>query len=178
MKYIFLCVTLLLSACSAVKNPPKTVTHVDLSRYTGTWYEIASFPNSFQKGCRCTQATYQLTEKGLSVVNKCRRGKEDRYDVATGRAWLADASDASNSKLKVQFFWPFRGNYWILALDPNYKIVLVGNPRRNYLWILARTRTISAEDYLKYKNIAKEKGYDVSKLRLTNQKNCERPKQG
>jgi apolipoprotein D and lipocalin family protein len=88
--------------------PLDVVPQVDLSRYAGTWYEIASFPQRFQRGCEDTKAIYSLRADGtIEVLNSCfRKGKTD---IAKGKAWVADK--ATNAKLKVSFFWPFRGDY-------------------------------------------------------------------
>lgn len=146
---------------------PSTVKQVDLKRYAGKWYEIASFPNFFQRGCQCTTATYTLEGDKIYVLNQCRRGSKDKLSKANGKAWQPDPSQPG--KLKVQFFWPFSGDYWILHLDPDYQHVLVGAPKRNYLWILSRTKTMPAATYNKLVDIAKAKGFDTSKLVKTKQ---------
>lgn len=139
--WIFL--LLIFTGCTSQKhsNLPelKPVKSVDLARYAGTWYEIASFPQSFQKGCVHTRATYSLREDGkIKVLNECRDKTPDgKLRSAEGKAWVVDP--ASNAKLKVQFFWPFSGDYWIIDLGPNYEYAVIGHPRRNYLWILSRT---------------------------------------
>lgn len=166
--------TLLLSftllGCSDPQDPPTTAKNVNLQKYMGKWYEIASFPNRFQKGCRCTTAEYHLTKPNrVSILNRCIKNQNKDFTQAKGKAWAPDINDPS--KLKVQFFWPFRGNYWILYLDKNYQYVLIGAPKRQYLWILARTKTLQKTTYNKLVNIAKEKGFDVRKLKMT-QQNC------
>jgi len=159
----------LLTSCNSTKNPPATVKQVDLHKYMGKWYEIASFPNRFQKGCRCTTAQYTLQGDKVLVLNRCIKNNNKNFTQAKGRAWAPDSND--KSKLKVRFFWPFSGDYWILYLEPHYQNVLVGSPSRKYLWILSRQKTMDNETYEKIVAIAKEKGYDVSKLRKTVQ-NC------
>ena len=136
----------------------------------GTWYEIASFPNFFQRGCQCTTANYRLTNNKVNIVNRCYKEKQDKLSEAKGTAWPVHGS--KNSKLKVQFFWPFKGDYWILYLSPKYQQVIVGSPDRKYLWILARSRYINKNIYRTLTQIAKDKGFDVRKLVKTKQ-NCE-----
>lgn len=176
-RFIKMCFFFVMTAvvgCTPIKNPPKTASSVDIKRYMGVWYEIASFPNRFQKGCRCTQATYTLQADGdIAIVNQCRRGQPSKLSVAKGKAWLSDPMDKSRSRLKVQFFWPFRGDYWILAIDPKYQVALVGSPQRNYLWVLARTRQLAPKVLQSYFRIAQERGYDLSKITQTRQKGCE-----
>lgn len=162
-------ITGLLMGCSSPRNPPATVQHVDLKKYMGKWYEIASFPNHFQKGCRCTTAQYTLQKNNVLVLNRCIKNNNKNFSTAKGKAWVPNEND--NSKLKVRFFWPFSGNYWILYLESHYENVLVGSPNRKYLWILSRKKTMGDTTYQKIVGIAKEKGYDVNKLRKTIQ-NC------
>jgi len=168
----FLCL-LAGAAQAAPREAPKeqaqlrTVAHVDLERYAGTWYEIASYPQRFQKGCTATTAVYTLRKDGMiQVVNRCHRDSLDgRETIARGRARVVDR--ASNAKLKVTFFWPFWGDYWIIDLDPEYRYAVVGHPSRNYLWILSRARTM---DPLVYSGILEHltaQGYDIARLRVT-----------
>ena len=147
--------------------PLRTVAHVDLARYTGTWYEIASFPQRFQKGCTATSAVYTLRKDGtIQVVNRCHRDSLDgRETIARGRAKVVDHE--SNAKLKVSFFWPFWGDYWIIDLDPEYRYAVVGHPSRKYLWILSRTRTMDALVYSGILERLTAQGYDVGRLRVT-----------
>lgn len=145
------------------RTPPKAVATVDLARYMGTWYEIAAFPNRFQKGCTCSHAHYEMKKDYVRVKNRCWRKK--KWDEVKGKAYEVKGSDGA--KLKVQFFWPFKGDYWILYLDKEYKHVLVGSPDYKYLWILSRTKHMPAETLAKIKKIAKTKGYDVNKLKVT-----------
>jgi apolipoprotein D and lipocalin family protein len=145
------------------REPPKAVAKVDLTRYMGTWYEIASFPNRFQKGCTCSHAHYEKRKDYVRVINRCWRKK--RWDTVKGKAYEVKGSEGA--KLKVQFFWPFKGDYWVLWLDKDYQQVLVGSPDYKYLWILARNKHLDKKQLAKIKSIAKEKGYDVNKLVLT-----------
>lgn len=148
------------------KERPTTVERVNLNFYAGTWYEIALFPNRFEKGCSCTSAEYSLTEKGyVTVINRCMRG--GKQTSITGKAFVV--KNSGNAKLKVQFFWPFRGDYWILGLANDYSWALVGSPNRKYLWILARERVLDEKIYDSIVQLAREKGFDTSKLVRTMQ---------
>ncbi len=144
--------------------PLATVPHVNLDRYLGRWYEIARLPAFFERGCTCTTAEYARAPDGtITVVNQCDQdrpgGKRKR---ATGRATVADP--ATNSKLKVSFFWPFSGDYWILALDENYQYALVGEPGRQYLWILSRTPRLAPGIVKTLVSQARTAGFPVEKL--------------
>ena len=142
----------------------ETVKEVDLNRYVGLWYEIASFPTRFQKGCSCTTAEYQLTDKDyIKVINKCNR--DGKVSHIEGKAFVVKGS--GNAKLKVQFFWPFKGDYWIVELDPDYKWAAVGNKSREYLWILSRTKFLDDTVFKEICHKLQLKGFDTSKLRKT-----------
>ncbi|MER3464872.1 MAG: hypothetical protein C4329_11120 [Chitinophagaceae bacterium] len=147
----------------------QTVPHVDLQRYAGKWYEIASFPQRFQKGCTCTTAEYTLSDKGYVIVenrcNKVQKGGKQSY--AKAKAFVTPNS--GNAKLKVQFFWPFKGKYWIIDLADNYSYAVVGHPNRNYLWILSRTPTMEETLYQKIVKRTAAKGFDITKLQRTKQ---------
>jgi apolipoprotein D and lipocalin family protein len=164
-------VALLLVSCASggpSPVPPAVVPHVDLGRYTGTWYEIASFPQRFQKGCADTKAVYTLrADRTIKVLNSCfRNGK---VDTAKGKAWVVDST--SNAKLKVSFFWPFRGNYWIIDLGKDYEYAVVSSPSMQYLWILSREPNMEKGLYESIVGRLKERGFDIAKLQRTMQGN-------
>ncbi|HYF06611.1 MAG TPA: lipocalin family protein [Acetobacteraceae bacterium] len=167
----------LVASCAGVtmgdRPPPATVGQVDLSRYAGTWYEIARLPTSFQDGpnrrCEDVTATYIPRPDGtLSVVNRCRdaaNGGQER--VAEG---IARPASPGSDRLRVSFFWPFFGDYWVIGLDPEYRWAVVGGPDRDYLWILSRTPDMPAGAYAAAREIARREGYDVSRLAITRQR--------
>lgn len=157
--------TLLLVGCAS-PPPPRTVHSVDLKRYLGEWHEIARYPNWFQRNCaNHVTATYAPNADGsISVVNSCVSLK-GKTETAKGRATVVPGS--GNAKLKVSFAPPFKGDYWILAVDKNYQWALVGHPSRNYLWILARDSKISPALYSKIVQLAVDQGYDASRIQLT-----------
>lgn len=160
-----LLLTLSCASGSGTGHPPlEVVPQVDIKRYTGIWYEIASFPQSFQKGCTNTKATYTLQQDGtVEVLNSCfRNGK---VDTARGKAWVVDAT--TNAKLKVSFFWPFRGDYWIIGLGDNYEYAVVAAPNRKYLWILSREQHMDGPVYEKITAGLKERGFDIGLLQRT-----------
>jgi apolipoprotein D and lipocalin family protein len=145
----------------------QTVPYVDLSKYAGKWYEVASYPMSFQKGCHCTTAEYTLSEKGYVIVeNRCNRDSVNGPEsYIKGRAFVD--KNSGNSKLKVQFFWPFRAKYWIIDLADDYSYAVVSHPNRQTLWILSRSPKM--ENFI-YENILaglREKKFDVSRLKKT-----------
>jgi apolipoprotein D and lipocalin family protein len=155
---------LLLTACATQLPPPTTVASVDLARYAGAWHEIESFPNWFQSGCAGTKANYTPQADGtIKVVNTCeRRGQASSIE---GTARVVPGSN--NSKLKVRFFGPFEGDYWILDLDPDYRWAAVGAPNRRYLWILSRNPQIDPALLGRIRARLAAQGFDVSRLRPT-----------
>ena len=162
---IVLC--MLTSATTPVKL--QTVPYVDLQKYAGKWYEIASFPQRFQKGCNCTTAEYTLSKKGYVIVeNRCNKDSiNGKQSYIKGKAFVVENS--GNAKLKVQFFWPFRGKYWIIDLADDYSYAVVGHPNKKYLWILSRTTKMEDTTYQQIISRIKEKGFDISKIRKTQQ---------
>ncbi|MBN1302210.1 MAG: lipocalin family protein [Melioribacteraceae bacterium] len=158
-------------ACSSANYPPlDVVKSVNISRYLGKWYEIARLPNSFQEDCYCATAEYKLIDSlTLSVRNECREDSiSGETDYAEGEAFVVEGSN--NAKLKVQFFWPFKGDYWIIELDEtNYSYAVVGTPSRKYLWILAREPKMQKEMYDALIDRIAKKGFDVDNLIISDQ---------
>jgi apolipoprotein D and lipocalin family protein len=157
------------AGCRSPAPPLRVVDHLDLDRYLGRWYEIASFPQRFQRGCVATTASYSRREDGrIRVENQCRDGSlEGKVRRIEGIAWVADEGEGTNAKLEVQFFWPFRGDYWVIELDPEYRYAVVGHPSRKYLWILSRTPSLDEGAYRELLQRAAEQGYDVGRLERT-----------
>jgi len=173
LRKIACCSAILLSAIllrGGEKMPElKTVEHVDVDRYMGTWYEIAKYPASFEKGLVGITANYTLLLNGkVRVINQGHKKSLDgKLSRAKGKAWLVDKK--SNAKLKVRFFWPFSGNYWIIELGENYQYAVVGEPKRKYLWILSRTPKMEEAVYDGLLEKIKAHGYDPAKLEKTSQ---------
>ncbi|NVO31136.1 lipocalin family protein [Hymenobacter lapidiphilus] len=152
-----------------------TVAHVDLKQYAGLWYEIARLPVRFEKGCQHVTAEYTVRPDGkVGVRNTCHQGSiGGPATTATASAW---ATDETNAKLKVQFFWPFTGDYWILALDETgYQYALVGSPDRETLWILSRMPhlPLAVREQLLAKG--RELGFPVENMLFTPQPIASKP---
>ena len=145
----------------------EVVPHVELEKYLGKWYEIAHLPAKFQEDCDETTATYTLLKDGsISVLNQSI--KDGKMKQAKGKAKVVDKD--SNARLKVTFFWPFYGDYWIIKLGNNYDYSVVGTPNRKYLWILSRTPQMDDKLYSQLIEYTKSNGFEVNKLIKTLQK--------
>lgn len=152
---------------SHAEAPVSSVAQVDLARYVGKWFEIASFPMFFQRKCiGNTTAEYaRNTDGSVAVTNRCDTA--DGSTQAQGKATVVEGT--GNAQLKVSFFWPFRADYWVIGLDPEYRWVVVGNPNRKYLWVLSRTPTLQPELMDAALLSAKTQGFDLSQLKYTRQ---------
>jgi apolipoprotein D and lipocalin family protein len=168
-KSVLLSIALFMITSATMPETLQTVPSVDLQKYAGKWYEIASFPQRFQKGCNCTTAEYTLSKKGYVIVeNRCNKDSiNGKQSYIKGKAFVVENS--GNAKLKVQFFWPFRGKYWIIDLADDYNYAVVGHPNRQYLWILSRTPKMDDSTYQQIISRIKEKGFDISKIKKTQQ---------
>ena len=167
MRYLFLAaLALIFAACSSPKPELATVERVQINKYLGKWYEIARYEHSFEVGCSDVSATYSLKENGeIQVLNSCTK----EGGILTQAKGNAYATDATNSKLKVSFFWPFYGDYWVLALDENYTYAVIGEPSRKYFWILSRTKILDERVKQNILSQMPQFGYEEKKLIWTKQ---------
>ncbi|MEO7506467.1 MAG: lipocalin family protein [Pyrinomonadaceae bacterium] len=151
------------NAMDPTEKDLEVVDSVDLSRYVGLWYEIARLPNRFEKKCAdSVTAEYVMRTDGkIDVINRCRKANGE-FTTAKGKAKITDKK--TNAKLKVTFFWPFYGNYWILDLGSNYEYAVVGDPSRKYLWILSRTPQLNETLYQQLLTKMAERGFDTTKV--------------
>jgi apolipoprotein D and lipocalin family protein len=163
--FIFFGVALMFGA----KAPLEVVPRVDWNRYQGKWFEIARFPNRFEKECVSdVTADYSLKPGTVvEVLNTCRKANGD-LKKSVGVSKSLD-KDPTTPRLRLSFLWPFYGDYWILELDSDNSWALVGEPDREYLWILSRKPTLDESIYRKLVASAKAKGFDASKLVPTKQ---------
>lgn len=141
---------------------------VDLSQYAGRWFEIARFPNSFQRGCTNVTADYALRADGdVDVLNTCQRDGK----VVTADA-IATSNSAGNDRLLVDFVpWlPFTdGDYWILDVTDDYSVAVIGGPSGSVGWILAREPNITPSARAQAEAVLSRNGYDVAQLADTPQ---------
>ena len=135
---------LLLTACTGIPETVKPVSGFDVERYLGTWYEIARLDHSFERGLERVTAEYtRRGDGGIKVINRGFKTSSNEWKQAEGKAYFI--GEPSIGRLKVSFFGPFYGGYNVIALDPDYRFAMVCGPDMSYLWILARTPTLSAD---------------------------------
>jgi apolipoprotein D and lipocalin family protein len=154
---------------SLPKTEFSTVAYVDLARYAGIWYEVARYPQRYERDCVGVTAEYQMRPDGkITVINSCRRGSLDgAMHTMKGLAWVSDR--LTNARLKVQFVWPFRSDYWIFDLGRDYEHAAVGDPEDKALWILSRTPQMSDDTYRHLVDTLAADGHNVSRLVRTPQ---------
>jgi apolipoprotein D and lipocalin family protein len=154
----------LLPGCSTgVPDGIEPVKDFDLSRYLGSWYEIARLDHSFERGLDNVQAFYEMREDGgVRVINKGYAKEKGTWKEAEGRAYFVGGPDVAH--LKVSFFGPFYGSYIVFALDDDYQYSLVSGPDRSYLWLLARQPELAQETVQRLIGLAREAGFSVDEL--------------
>lgn len=156
-----------LAGCKSQGVPLEVVAKLDLNKYLGTWYEIARYPNRFERDCVGVTATYSLREDGkIRVLNAARlRTLDGPVKTAEGRAWMPDAQ--TPAKLRVSFFGPFAADYWVIALGEQYEYAIISEPSRRYLWILCRTPQMADDRYHELLQWLTGQGFDHTKLERT-----------
>lgn len=161
-------------------EPLQTIERLDVGRYLGTWYEIAKYPNRFQRQCVAdTQALYRQRDDGqLDVINRCRQANGEMTE-AVGHARQIGSADSPRLEVRFAPAWlswlpMVWGNYWVIDLDPAYQLVAVSEPKREYLWVLSRTPAVDAAAYQALLGRLQAQGFDLSKLELSAQSGASR----
>ena len=163
-----LCGTMALEGANKIDN--STVKEIDLNRYMGRWYEIDRFDHFFERGLVGCIAEYSFRDDGLiKVVNTgYKRSFDGKFKESVGKARVKDSGIPG--QLEVAFFLNFYGDYYVLELAPDYSYVLVGSSSDDFLWILSRTPKMKKEDLDFLLMRAQQRGYDISKLIMVEQK--------
>jgi apolipoprotein D and lipocalin family protein len=161
--YLALAVTFL-GGCAAKGPEMKTVDHVDLERFMGPWYVIANIPTFLEKGAHNAVENYSLNSDGTIATKFTFRkdGFDGKLKEYNPKGFVRD--DESNALWGMRFIWPIKADYRIVYLDEDYKQTVIGRQERDYVWIMARTPTISDNDYDKLVAFVESLGYDISKL--------------
>ncbi|MBJ7551692.1 lipocalin family protein [Marinomonas ostreistagni] len=153
----------LLAGCTSAPKGIEPVQEFELSKYLGTWYEIARLDHSFERGLSNVTAEYSLREDGgVRVINRGYSAEEGKWEQAEGKAYFVEDSDTGH--LKVSFFGPFYGAYVVFNLDEDYQQSFVSGPDRSYLWFLSRTPTVSEADKQRFIQAARAKGFETDEL--------------
>ncbi|MDM7859007.1 lipocalin family protein [Alteromonas sp. ASW11-36] len=155
---------MVLQGCTSVPEGLDPVTNFDVQKYLGTWYEIARFDHSFERGLNNVTATYALREDGgIAVLNRGYNTAEQEWEQAEGKAYFVN--EPTTGHLKVSFFGPFYASYVVIALDDeDYQYSLVTGPDRDYLWILARQPNVPQQTLDALLDFAQQSGYDTEKF--------------
>jgi len=162
----------ILGGCAMNKQPPLlTENNIDLNRYVGDWYVIASIPLWVEKDAYNAIESYRLDEDGNipTVFTFNKGGFDGEKKTYKSKAFVRDKN--SNAVWGVQFIWPFKAEYRIMYLNSDYSQTIVGRTKRDYVWLMARTPTISEADYQVRLKLIEEEGYDISKIRKVPQQN-------
>lgn len=158
----------MLSACSE----PKAITvnkRVDLQRYAGKWYELASFPTHFDTDCSCTYTEYTLHRDHITVQNTCFVTVRHKTHLRSITGKARPIPGTLNSHWSIEFYWPLKANYWIVYISDDYQYALVSEPSKDYLWILSRKPNIDALTYQHLLSKLRRLGFDLSLLRVNSQ---------
>lgn len=165
MRLLYLLLPVLLSACTsgAPLRPVTTLHSVDLPRFMGDWYVIASIPTFIEKGAHNAVESYRLDADGS--IRTTFRFNADSFDGPVReyhpRGFVLDAS---NARWGMRFIWPFKADYRISYLSTDYRLTVIGRAARDHVWIMARTPHISDAEYRQLVEFVEKEGYDVSKL--------------
>ena len=152
-----------------IEGDVRAVARIELDRYMGEWYEIARYPNSFQDGIVGVHIIYTLRDDGKIDVHNTghRKTLEGPKTDSHATAWVVD--EASHAKWYVQFIWPFRADYWVIACADDYSWAVVGQPSREYLWVISRTPVLQRDVFADILQRIARHGYNPRKLALTPQ---------
>ena len=160
---VWVLLVVLLTGCTSAPKGIEPVQEFELSKYLGTWHEIARLDHSFERGLSNVTAEYSLREDGgVRVINRGYSAEEGKWEQAEGKAYFVEDSDTGH--LKVSFFGPFYGAYVVFNLDEDYQQSFVSGPDRSYLWFLSRTPTVSEADKQRFIQAARAKGFDTDEL--------------
>ncbi|MEP1214905.1 MAG: lipocalin family protein [Marinobacter sp.] len=167
-KTLIVSVLALIGGCTGVPEGIDPVSNLDVERYEGTWYEIARLDHSFEEGLSNVTADYSLQEDGsIRVINRGYSEESGKWEEAEGRAVFV--GDEASGHLKVSFFGPFYASYVVFRLDEDYRFAYITGYDRDYLWFLSKTPTVGDEALTQFRQVAREKGFDLEELILVDQ---------
>ncbi len=155
---------IMLGGCAAKGPEMKTVDHVDIDRFMGPWYVIANIPTFLEKEAHNAVETYTLNDDGTIATNFTFRkgGFDGKLKEYNPKAFIQDKE--SNALWGMRFVWPIKADYRIVYIDDDYSTTIIGRQSRDFVWIMARTPTISDLHYDELVSMVESLGYDTSKL--------------
>ncbi|MGF1769678.1 lipocalin family protein [Enterovibrio makurazakiensis] len=164
IRRIFIALSLLLlTACQSIPEGVTPVTEFDEQRYLGKWYEIARLDHSFERDLSNVTAEYSLREDGgIRVLNRGYKAEDKEWSEAEGRAYFVGNRDTAH--LEVSFFGPFFSSYVVFELGEEYDYAFVSGYNTDYLWLLARTPTVSDQVMADFLALAEEKGFNFNEI--------------
>ena len=171
IKYISLIlVSVVIMGCSQKQEPVKTMPYVDINRFMGDWYVIANIPTFIEKNAYNAIEQYELNDDGtIATTFTYRNGSFDgEQKTYTPKGFIKD--DKSNAIWGMQFIWPIKSDYRIVYVDSDYSKTIIGRNARDYVWVMARTPSISEKDFEEMKSMVEKQGYDISKMKMVPQK--------
>jgi apolipoprotein D and lipocalin family protein len=163
-------VAIFIGACAAKGPEMKTVDHVDIDRFMGPWYVIANIPTFLEKEAYNAVETYKLNDDGtIATTFTFRKGGFDGKPKEYNPKGFV-MNDESNALWGMRFIWPIKADYRIVYLDEDYTQTVIGRQARDFVWIMARTPTISDTDYERLVALVESLGYDRTKLQRVPQR--------
>ena len=169
MKYFLLCSLPIIASCQATQTPLETVERVDLDRFMGDWFVLASIGTFIERGAYNAIETYELNRDGsIATQFRFRRGGFDG-PLRTLHP-IGYVTNENNAVWGMQFLWPFRADYRVLHLDDDYQTTVIGRNARDYVWVMARTPSVSEVKYAQMVELIEDSGYDISKLKRVPQR--------
>ncbi len=159
-----------LGACAGNQPPLATVDQVDLERFMGDWYVIANIPTFLEKGAHNAVESYELEPDGTIATTFVFRkdGFDGEEKVYRPKGFVTNTD--TNAVWGMCFVWPIKADYRIVFLREDYSLTVIGRNKRDFVWIMARTPTISDEDYQQMLELVESMGYDMSKVEKVPQK--------
>ena len=161
----------LLAGCQSASLPPlTTVPQVDLERFMGDWYVIAHIPTWPERNAWNAIESYALNPDGTIATTFTFRegGFDGEHKEMHPTGFVTDTK--SNAIWGMQFLWPFKADFRISYLTPDYGLTVISRERRDYVWVMARSPEIPETERQAVEEHLKASGYDLAELRYVPQR--------
>ena len=167
MKNLILAMSVLIFTGCAMTTMPRleTAEKLDLERFMGPWYVFANIPTFLEKGAHNAVETYELNDDGTiqTTFTFLKGGFDGKQKTYNPKGFVREGT--GNAIWGMRFIWPFKADYRIVYVSDDYSKTIIGRNKRDYVWVMARTPQLPAQDYIDLVEIIREEGYDTSKLR-------------